>query len=470
MSKLSPARKAALDVLMEARGGSCYARDILAARVFTDHLDARDAAFAARLALGVTATEGTLDELLDRYLAKPHKVAPRVRSALRISTFEMLYLETPGRVAVSQGVELVRQGAKSAAGLANAVLRKVSDNVEWFRDARDVDDAEPHVRSVASVSRSFGLPYWLGERLLASYGDEAAGTLALASNLEPAPIALHLNARIGGDGSYAALFGDEIIPGCVATDDVAHLVAEGVFERADAVASDLNAQLIATVATRPGSCLEIGAGRGTKTFILACQARRVGYERNHVALDLFARKCDQNQERLYRAGIESVRTVAGDACDLDTALASLDVDGSERLLFDTVFVDAPCSGTGTMRRHPEIPWRLKRVDVDSELPELQLKMLKEASSRVAPHGELVYATCSIMHQENVDVVDAFLESPEGEGFEIASVSAADTLSMPGFEGAREMIAQNENTRGLFQSLPRAKDGYDGHFCARLVKH
>ncbi len=469
MSKVSPARKAALDVLMEARNGSCYARDILSARTFTGRLDARDAAFAARLALGVTATEGVLDELLDRYLAKPHKVAPRVRCALRISAFEMLYLESPGRVAVSQGVELVRQGAKSAAGLANAVLRKVNDNVEWFRDAHDLDSAEPHARRVATVSRGFGLPYWLGERLLVSYGDERAGTLALASNLEPAPIALHLNTRIGEDGSYAALYGDEVIPGCVATDDVARLIAEGVFERADAVASDLNAQLIATAATRPGSCLEIGAGRGTKTFIMTCQARRVGYERSHVALDLFARKCEQNQERLHRAEIEYVRTVAGDACDLDTTLTSLDAGSNERLLFDTVFVDAPCSGTGTMRRHPEIPWRLKPVDVDAELPELQLKMLKEASTRVAPHGELIYATCSIMHQENADVIDAFLESSEGRGFEIEPVSSSDIFSMPGFTGAREILARHENTRGLFQSLPRACDSYDGHFCARLVR-
>ena len=130
MSKLSPARKLALDVLMEADRRGMYARDVLSSRASAKAIDQRDSAFAARLALGVAATQGILDELLDQFLDKPKKVAPRVRMALRTSAFEMLYLHTPGRVAVSQGVELVRCGAKSAAGLANAVLHKVSDNVE----------------------------------------------------------------------------------------------------------------------------------------------------------------------------------------------------------------------------------------------------------------------------------------------------------------------------------------------------
>ena len=129
MSKLSPARKLALDVLMEADRRGMYARDVLSSRASAKAIDQRDSAFAARLALGVAATQGILDELLDQFLDKPKKVAPRVRMALRISAFEMLYLHTPGRVAVSQGVELVRSGAKSAAGLANAVLHKVADNV-----------------------------------------------------------------------------------------------------------------------------------------------------------------------------------------------------------------------------------------------------------------------------------------------------------------------------------------------------
>ena len=127
---------------------------------------------------------------------------------------------------------------------------------------------------------------------------------------------------------------------------------------------------------------------------MMCQAKRAGYERQHTALDLHDRKCDQNLARLHKAGIQGVRTVSGDACELDEVLTSFDAMLGEPVKFDTVFIDAPCSGTGTMRRHPEIPWRLTEKDVTVDLPKLQLTMLKEAAARVAAGGELIYATCS----------------------------------------------------------------------------
>ena len=198
MSKLSPARKLALDVLMEADRRGMYARDVLSSRASAKAIDQRDSAFAARLALGVAATQGILDELLDQFLDKPKKVAPRVRMALRISAFEMLYLHTPGRVAVSQGVELVRSGAKSAAGLANAVLHKVADNVEDFATASDVDESD---RRLVRLSRLMGLPRWLCARIMASF-DTPEGALNFAGNLAPAPLALHENAFATQPGPY----------------------------------------------------------------------------------------------------------------------------------------------------------------------------------------------------------------------------------------------------------------------------
>ena len=367
-----------------------------------------------------------MDELLDQFLDKPKKVAPRVRMALRISAFEMLYLHTPGRVAVSQGVELVRSGAKSAAGLANAVLHKVADNVEDFAAAAGADESE---RRLVRLSRLMGMPRWLCARIMASF-DTPEGALNFAGNLAPAPLALHENAFATKPDPYLSQLVAPVFPGCHAPVDAQATVASGVFERAAAVASDLNAQLIATAATRPGRCLEIGAGRGTKTYVMMCQAKRAGYNRQHTALDLHDRKCDQN--------------------------------------LDTVFIDAPCSGTGTMRRHPEIPWRLTEKDVTTELPRLQLTMLKEAAARVAAGGELIYATCSVFDEENTQVVDAFLASPEGADFTVAPLSEAQILQLPEFEQAKQLVSVRQNDRGLFQSVPVNADSYDGHFCARLV--
>ena len=106
-----------------------------------------------------------------------------------------------------------------------------------------------------------------------------------------------------------------------------------------------------------------------------------------------------------------------------------------------------------MRRHDEIPWRLTPQECDRDLPKLQLAMLRAAADRVAPHGELIYATCSVLRAENVGVVTAFLASPEGEGFVPISVSDALRDAGSAYVAAAHDLAVCENADGLFQSHP-----------------
>lgn len=468
VTELSCARRAALTVLAEAAQRDAYVRELLSSHPAVQRLDRRDAAFATRLALGATATSGCLDDALNAHLDRPKKVALRVRLALRIAAFELLYLGTSPEVAVSQGVELVRSVARGAAGLANAVLRRVAEGRDAFFSA---DDVGPMYRAIVSLARKAGLPAWLMRDIESSQSARVFEDLSSLA-IDPAPIALHLNAYATSDVGVASASerfpeAEQLFPGCLAGVSGPQLMASGALDRAEAVVSDVCAQLIATAAARPGTCLEIGAGRGTKTYMMMCQAKRLGFEHRHVALDLFEGKCALNLERLGRAGITGVQTIAGDACHLDGVLAELDEAG-ERTLFGTVFVDAPCSGTGTMRRHPEIPWRLEPREARTELPALQLRMLTEAASRVASGGELYYATCSILRSENRAVVESFLQSEIGSRFELAPVYASDSLRCPGFSSASELVRACEPRSGLFQSLP-APDGYDGHFCARFKR-
>lgn len=466
MSTLSPARRVALSALMDARESERYVRELFSHGGRADALDPRDASLALRLALGVTATEGCLDDALNMYLDRPRKVAPRVRMAMRISAYEALYLRTPADVVVSQGVELVRTCARGATGLANAVLRRVCEHRDEFLDALDVD---PSHREMVSLARRAGLPAWLTRRISDAHPRAAEGVLE--AQRSPAPISMHLNPRVTrSDAAWMARAGAvaTALPGCFETAHVGELVHEGVFDRADAVASDVHAQLVATAATRPGSCLEIGAGRGTKTFVMLAQAARAGFDHDHVSLDLYEGKCAANLTRIRRADLGRVRTVHGDARDLDDVLQALDIETGTRSLFDTVFVDAPCSGTGTMRRHGEIPWRLQPQDVAVDLPQLQRELLEEAARRVAPHGELVYATCSILAEENLDVIWDFLDSEVGAGFKLEPLSGAEIFSHPGFREACLMVRGFEERCGAFQSVP-APEQFDGHFCARLVR-
>lgn len=432
MSAATPARRCALSVLALAEREGSYVRNLLDAVQRGEGacpvMEPREAAFCLRLSLGVTATSGCLDEALNAHLRRPRDVSPRVRQALRIAAFELIYLGTAPEIAVSQGVELVRSQARAASGLANAVLHRVARDRAAFLEAADAAPAE---RDLVAAARRAGLPRWLARACRAAAGEAAPGLIASA--LEQAPAAACVNPRRAADalpglGAPA----DGFPSGTVIVDDLSALVRSGAPAAGDVVISDLHAQEVALAAVAPGTCLEIGAGRGTKTFVMAAAAARAGIAREHVAVELAEGKCRVNRRRLEAAGLGAgVEVIAGDATDLDRALAPRDADGRAR--FDRVLVDAPCSGTGTMRRHPEICWRLAPEDVTGALPALQGCLLREAAARVAPGGRLVYATCSVLPAENDEVVDAFLSSAAGAAFR--ELRRSQTFPAPGaFDG------------------------------------
>uniref|UniRef100_UPI0025FB7299 transcription antitermination protein NusB n=1 Tax=uncultured Enorma sp. TaxID=1714346 RepID=UPI0025FB7299 len=159
MTELSPARRVALDILLELEETGAYARDALDASPDVHALERRDAGLAMRLVLGVVASYGCLDDLIDAYCDKPGRMNARIRNALRVATFELVYLGTEPRAAVSQGVELVRTRAKSAAGFANFVLRRIAENRAYYLEAGDV--GEPEERRLVALARQGGLPIWL---------------------------------------------------------------------------------------------------------------------------------------------------------------------------------------------------------------------------------------------------------------------------------------------------------------------
>lgn len=336
-----------------------------------------------------------------------------------------------------------------------------------FLSAEDV--AVDH-RGMVARARRAGLPVWLVRRIVDSLG-EAGAQDVLDAQLEPAPISVHVN-PLRTDDVADALAADGAeplgLPGAFEVNRVSALASSKSFAHADAVASDYHAQLIAAAATRAGSCLEIGAGRGTKTFMMMAHAERRDLNHEHLALDLYEGKCRANAQRIERSGLGEVQTACGDATDLDSSLFGYDEQVGHTALFDTVFVDAPCSGTGTMRRHGEIPWRLTPQECDRDLPKLQLAMLRAAAGRVAARGELIYATCSVLRAENIGVVSAFMDSPEGKGF--APISVSDALRDVGCAcaAAARDLAACESPDGLFQSHPTL-NGFDGHFCARFVR-
>lgn len=226
----------------------------------------------------------------------------------------------------------------------------------------------------------------------------------------------------------------------------------------DVVVSDLAAQTVALMAVpeNGGSLLEVGSGRGTKTLLVQRDLARLGWSARHVAVEVSESKARVARERLDKTAAQ-VEVLVRDGRELG---------GLGR--FTTVLVDAPCSGTGTMRRHPETVWSLQPEDVAASnpdgLPALQLALLEAAAPCVAPGGTLVYATCSVLKAENEDVVATFLASDEGSGF-----SVAPAVEAPAVQGdAVAWVTDHQTEQGALRTLPQAA-GCDGHYCVRLVR-
>ena len=325
---MSPARTLAFEILAAvARGG--YASDLLHAQAAC--LDSRDAALASEIVFGVLRYQLQLDYLIEDYSGKPAaRLDQAVAIALRMAIYQLRYLErVPAHAAVSESVELIKRARKrSAAGFANAVLRKV--------------DRKP----VAWPSRAVELshPAWLLERWEQQFGAEAAACIARA-NLQP---------------------------------------AETFVNPVTGRTQDVGAQsIVPLLQLRPGlTFLDLCAAPGNKTAqALAAGARAIA--------------CDIQHRRL--APLKSL--------GIDLVV----LDGTRplpfRRRFDRILIDAPCSGTGTLGRNPEIKWRLKPADLEG-LQIRQTAMLEQGRRALAPGGLLVYSTCSLEQEENESVVAA----------------------------------------------------------------
>ncbi len=427
-SKATPARRTAWEVLWYVHEHGCYLSEALKQVKATDNLPVEEAAFARLLATEVVARQGSLDTLINGVLQKPDDVRSNVRVALRISFCELFYLEKAPHAVVDQGVELVRLVEPKASRLANFALRRAVEQ----KDAFPFGDASA---DSAAAALQCGFPCWLEQRLEEEYGLSSTLQFMQRSN-EPAPLFFMINtARADGAETLKTLVeaGCKIAPcqalcstaasfptfvflerTAMAHPLVARLLAEGVL-----IVSDQAAQAISALAMperAPEAMLEIGAGRGTKTILLQNVAlARFGKQIALDTLDVNKQRTLEREKRLRRARISQRTALVHDATNL-TSLA----DAS----YDAVFIDAPCSGVGTLRRHPDIRWRISSGDI-TQLADIGSRILMQAARLVKPGGRLVYATCTVFAQENDQVIKTFLASESGRLFENCDISVRD---------------------------------------------
>lgn len=429
-TKATPARLLSHEVLTYVRENSCYLSEAIEELVTHSDNPGIEKAFARVICTEVVSRKGTLDALIDSVLDNPETIEPAVRDALRMGFCEVFYLGKPDHVAVDQTVELVRSFADYASGVANFAMHRAVELKETF----PFGNVEEDVNAAATQE---GFPLWLAQCLTAELGQAEALRFMQRSN-KPAPLFFMLNlACVDGPKALASMVQRhvKVVPvsknvdlpcafpafgfaerKAVADEEVAKMLAEGAL-----VISDVAAQSVAALAMpaeKPNRMLEIGAGRGTKTIMLQNVAlSRFGEQVTLDTLDMDTARTREREKHLANANINQNETFVKDA----TNLSSFEAES-----YDAVFVDAPCSGIGTLRRHPDIRWRMNEHDVTS-LAEVGSKMLAEAARLVAKGGQLTFATCTVLKEENQDVIDAFLASPQGKGFTVQQTVATNAL-------------------------------------------
>jgi len=461
---LSPARRLAFKVVKRVREKDSFAAEALQSAVARAQLSARDKSFATRLAYGTISVRGTVDELVATELSRPDDTPDEVKDALALAAYELFFEGTEPYVVVDQGVELAYFATRSKTyrGLANAVLRRLSESrEELFPGGNPESDPQ-------AAARLYGHPLWLTELLREQYGAELANKV-MAINNEPAPLYLvHLPLFESERQSLTKL--DELgitwaetgIEAAFLIEDRAKFWRLNPEQRKSFAAMDLAAQqVVALCGVVPDqTILEVGSGRGTKSLALAASARRKGGPAHVTGVDLYDFKVGVAQKAATAHYAQECDFLALDVTKFSAAdrlrehLASKGQDA----FFDTVLVDAPCSGLGTLRRAVDKRWKLQPEDIVS-LSKLGLNMLKWASGFVRPGGILIYATCTIAHEENQDVIRDFLDLPEGEGFHLEPLVDGELAPV---------FADAITAEGYLNALPQS-EGPDGHFAVRLLR-
>ncbi|MDA3935391.1 MAG: hypothetical protein PF636_00800 [Actinomycetota bacterium] len=447
---VSPARAVALQALSRIRQRDAWARDAIEAVLLTAKLEDQEARLARRLTLGVASMQGTLDEAIDRVVSKPGSLEPGVRDVLRLAAYEILFMRTPARAAVHQGVEATKRIRRQAAGLVNASLRRIAEMADEFPWGDPSSDDE-------SLARATGHPLWLVSLFVEDLGRDTAMRMLEADN-GVAPLAGMVNTyRASIDEVQRQLIAEGCEPisslplGCFTMGDAAAAVGSASLKTGDFVVSDRGAH-VATIAAAPSPGMliaDLAAGRGTKTALIQILANAQGGPADVVATDLHEYKTLVCKERMDTLGIPGVSVAVADAMNHESLTAVIQADSC-----DVVLLDVPCSGLGTLRRHPEKRWRVTPEDIES-MANMGASMLRASARLVRPGGCVVYSTCTVTRRENQDVVNDFLIASDG-GFEQGDIESRVPADLKRFV-TRE---------GWFQSIPE-EGGPDGHFVALI---
>jgi 16S rRNA (cytosine967-C5)-methyltransferase len=400
------------------------------------NLSDRDRALMRRLVATILRRLGTLGHVLSRLLDRGIPTdAPRAQSALLIGAAQILWMDVPDHAAVDLSVRLVQSDRRAAkyAGLVNAVLR---------RCARE---GHPLIEEVKS--QTLDVPPWMLARWITHYGEVVARDIAVAIGHEPS---LDLTVKSDAEQWATRLHGEILPTGSVRTllqGSVTMLpgFTEGQWWVQDAAAA-LPARLFGDVGSK--TIVDLCAAPGGKTAQLVQAGAHV------TAIDRSPSRMARLRDNLARLALEA-ETVVADAADWLGQNSNADFDG--------ILIDAPCTSTGTIRRHPDVSWLRQEADI-AALAAQQKRLLQKAVAVLKPGGTLVYCTCSLEPEEGEQAISGLLATEPA--MRRVPIGAGEVA------GLTEILTAEGDLRTLPCHLPHHDPrlgGLDGFYAARLVK-
>lgn len=445
------ARNLAYSILMSVEVEAAYASEVLRARL-NPGMDSREAALTTELVMGVLRWKKSLDFFIERYTKrKTSQLDREVLTTLRLGIYQLRYLtRIPAHAAVSESVELAKNVRKqSAAPLVNAALRRAAEEKE--QPIAKFIPLKTETSEALAIVHSH--PAWLVERWLHNFGKTKTVALMESNNRTPEHACVFFDAA-NREKALESLEGVAIrfAPGYFLRDAI--VVRGGNLAKTDAFRNgwigmqDEASQIVPLLldAKQDEAVLDLCAAPGGKTMGLA---RKVGEGGCVVASDLHEGRLRAMRERFLKAGARNIAIVA--------------LDGIRPLpfvkAFDRILVDAPCSGTGTLARNPEIRWRLKPEDL-VDLHRRQVALLQSALKSLALDGSLLYSTCSLEPEENESVVREALSGDvpcRCERIEIPHSTLASGVNGDDLideDGAFHTFPPTSRTDGFFAALLR----------------
>ncbi len=433
VGSVTEARIAAAEILADLRRGAFL--DVAFDRR-TGSLDSRDRRFTRELVYGTLRRRAWLDALIqDRVRGGLGRLDAEVLDLLRLGAYQLLHMRSvPPYAAIAQTVELVKRRQGAGPGrLTNAVLRRLD---------REGADAQPGLPAdpIDALALSESHPRWLVARWVARWGEDETRRLLQSNNTEPPLIARPVNAvreqvEAMLEASGVTVADAPLVPDSILlASPISSLTEMGAFRQGLLHIQDPASTLVTKYAAFPdgAACADVCAAPGGKAVELARRAGAV------FASDISFSRLRRVIENAERMDLPSLFPYVADA--RKPALRSV----------ATMLIDAPCTGTGTFRRHPDARWRLKPSDL-AVMPAVQRELLRSAATAVTPGGLLVYSTCSLETEENDAQVERFL-----------SEHREWTLEPPP-EGAVPAAVLDA---GRLRVLPQ-RHGVDGAFAARL---